>query len=98
MEPSAWPVPPPFMWQCTRCTDLLQQVILHAITAAGSGSFAEQLTLARHIVADHPDDVPGPHGADCSLCTHYAKHGDVDLWEEHRARDLFMPARAARRM
>ncbi|NMO33712.1 hypothetical protein HG826_08965 [Streptomyces sp. GMY01] len=94
METSPWPVPPPFMWRCARCTDLLKKLITRS--SAGPGSFYEQLTLAKHIVADHPGEVPEPHGEDCALCAHYAKHGDTSLSEEHRVRSLFMLPGAAR--
>lgn len=93
---SPWPVPPPFMWECAQCTDLLQLLIVRADSEPGC--FSEQLHLAKHIVAQHPDEVPASHGANCSLCTHYAKHGDAGVWEEHRARGLFMPTGAARLM
>jgi len=90
---SPWPLPPPFMWRCGRCTILLDRLIRRSTTEPGSSH--EQMTLARHITTDHPDEVPETHGADCALCTHYAKHGDIDLWAEHRARSLFMPPGAA---
>ncbi|MGW4319807.1 hypothetical protein ACWEMW_11485 [Streptomyces sp. NPDC004684] len=98
METSPWPVPPPFMWRCARCTDLLKKLITRS--SAGPGCFSEQLAVAVHVADAHLEDVPPPH-ADCAICVGYQEradaHADVQRhWAEHRARDLFLPEDVAR--
>jgi hypothetical protein len=91
------PVPPPFMWECPQCTRLLRQ--LDRAWDNPEGCFWEQLTVARHVAKEHPEDVPAPHLDHCELCPEYARRQDDDLtdvWVQHRARDLFMPSSIAR--
>jgi len=90
------PPPAPFMWACDECVRLLR-AFGNKVTA-DAGCFYEQLALARHIVEDHPDQVPAPHTRNCDRCPRYASRraDDGDLWAEHRARDLFLPEVVAR--
>ncbi|WP_435270625.1 hypothetical protein [Streptomyces sp. 1222.5] len=89
------PVPPPFMFSCAECTTLL--LALARKVVADDGCFLEQLAVARHIAAEHPDDVPEPHTGGCNQCPKYWKQPDAaDAWAEHRARDLFLPEPIAR--
>ncbi|MFG3154210.1 hypothetical protein ACGF7W_19450 [Streptomyces sp. NPDC048219] len=99
MDSLEWPVPPPFMRNCVVCHALATALVDKAESPVGC--FAEQVTLARHIVRDHPDRVPEPHTDGCALCPDYAKRNDGDpagVWAEHRTRDLFMPTHVARLM
>ncbi|MEU0076165.1 hypothetical protein ABZ027_42585 [Streptomyces sp. NPDC006332] len=99
------PVPPPFMWACRRCADLL--IDIATATALSTehdlydGTVRCQLMLAGHLAAHHLDAIPEPH-TDCPRCDFYAKQPDrqhfESLWAEHRARDLFLPAEVARLM
>lgn len=96
------PLPPPFMWACRRCTDLLIDLALAAALSACSdlhdGVARHQVVVAGHLVDSHLDEIPGPH-TDCPRCAFYeTRSGTADLWAEHRARDLFLPARIARLM
>lgn len=99
------PVPPPFMWACRRCAELLLDIAVAAALAPEhdhhDGSARRQLLLAGHVAHEHTDEIPEPH-EDCPRCAFYAKQpaerGVDDLWAEHRARDLFLPASIARRM
>lgn len=91
------PPPAPFMWACEECVRLLR--VFGEKVAADAGCFTEQLLVARHIVADHPDEVPAPHTRNCDRCPGYASRDNDacgDLWAEHRARDLFLPEAIAR--
>lgn len=91
------PPPAPFMWGCDECTKLLKA--FGEKVAADAGCFYEQLAIARHIVEEHPDQVPAPHTRNCDSCPRYADHDDGDPggpWAEHRARDLFLPEAVAR--
>lgn len=90
------PPPAPFMWACDECTRLLKD--LGEKVTADSGCFSEQLAVARHIVDEHPAQVPDPHTRGCGRCPQYAKtDGDPGVqWAEHRARDLFLPEAVAR--
>lgn len=91
------PVPPPFMFACGECTQLLRN-LAEKITA-DAGCLYEQFAVTKHIVAAHPDDVPAPHSRRCDLCPSYAERPkDAHLWAEHRARDLFLPPAIARLM
>ncbi|WP_217166721.1 hypothetical protein [Streptomyces sp. AC512_CC834] len=103
MSLTGWPVPPPFMWACEGCAELLW-LLAPAYTAdeadPGRDHVARlQLTLSRHLVDEHPAEVPEPHADGCPLCETYARRADAPvekLWAEHRARGLFLPAVAAR--
>ncbi|TBO59211.1 hypothetical protein EYS09_13265 [Streptomyces kasugaensis] len=91
------PVPPPFMWGCPECARWLLR--LGRQWDAPEGCFWEQLHVARHITAAHPDDVPPQHLDGCDLCPYYARRKDdaaALMWAQHRARDLFMPPSIAR--
>ncbi|MFM9464175.1 hypothetical protein ACKI1K_15160 [Streptomyces scabiei] len=63
-----------------------------------AGSFLLQLHLAKHLVSEHPEEVPAAHSDGCELCTVYIAKEDEQLAAEHRARDLFMPREVARLM
>ncbi|MCX4813673.1 hypothetical protein OG601_24040 [Streptomyces sp. NBC_01239] len=92
-----WPVPPPFMFGCQDCVDLL--IALKEAINSPEDSLYEQVDVAEHIVMAHPDQVPAPHTKDCALCPMYQRRKGVDLgalWAQHRTRDLFMPESAAR--
>jgi hypothetical protein len=101
------PVPPPFMWACRRCAELLDELAIAAILTTKNdlydGALRCQLLLAGHLAAEHRDGIPSPH-EDCPRCAFYEKQPDIqrqhfdDLWAEHRARDLFLPASVARLM
>lgn len=96
-EGESLPVPPPFMFGCAQCTKLLCN--LAAKNKASAGCFSEQLLIAEHIVAAHPDDVPEPHSRRCNLCPMYARRPDAaEEWAQHRTRGLFLPAVIARLM
>ncbi|MFJ6982581.1 MULTISPECIES: hypothetical protein [unclassified Streptomyces] len=92
------PPPPPFMRACGTCTSLLRT--LADAYAAPPGGWVEQLAVARHIAAEHPDEVPPPHsdGDGCEICPHYAHadDGTATLWAEHRTRQLYLPERIGR--
>ncbi|WP_416978675.1 hypothetical protein [Streptomyces sp. T028] len=91
------PPPAPFMWGCGKCWRLLRA--LGRKVTADAGCFTEQLAVARHIVENHPDEIPAPHTRGCDRCPGYAARNDGDpgeLWAEHRARDLFLPEAVAR--
>lgn len=92
------PPPAPFMWGCNKCWRLLRA--LGRKVTADAGCFTEQLAVARHLVEDHPDQIPAAHTRDCNRCPDYAyaaRRGDPGgLWAEHRARDLFLPEAVAR--
>lgn len=91
------PVPPPFMFACDMCTELLRN-FGHQVRA-DAGCFTEQLLVAKHIAEEHPDAVPESHADECDLCPRYAgRPEDAQLWAEHRARDLFLPEPIARLM
>lgn len=100
------PVPPPFMWDCQRCTQLLLTLpvarVLSSHADLHDGSARCQLMLASHLAHEHPDEIPDPHQDDCLRCAFFAKQpperGIDDLWAEHRARGLFLPADDARRL
>ncbi|RAJ59346.1 hypothetical protein [Streptomyces sp. SID69] len=92
---AALPVPSPFMFTCDGCWQLL--VLLAKRVREDAGCFTEQVNLARHIAAAHPDEVPKPHGRNCPLCPKYAElPADAGNWAQHRARDLFLPEHVAR--
>jgi hypothetical protein len=97
------PVPPPFMWSCRPCAELLvdlaQAYLLdHELY---DGAVRCQLLISNHLATAHPSEIPEPHDG-CPRCDHFAKwaeqQGMHDLWLEHRARDLFLPAAVARLM
>lgn len=92
------PVPPPFMWACDDCTELLR-ALAKTITA-DAGCLYEQLAVAQHITQEHPDAVPVPHTHRCDQCPRYAERADKETpsgsWAEHLARDLFLPEAVAR--
>ncbi|MFI5801055.1 hypothetical protein [Streptomyces sp. NPDC051677] len=91
------PPPAPFMFGCAECVKLL--TAFGEKVTADAGCFYEQLAIARHIVEEHPDQVPEPHARNCDRCPRYASRSDGDpggLWAEHRARDLFLPEPIAR--
>ena len=97
-----WPFPPPFMWACDTCTELLQQFPSAIATAEADpfydGAVRLQFALSRHVVSAHPGEVPAPH-PDCEWCKDYQRRGGGDsaqVWAEHRTRDLFLPAAMAR--
>lgn len=93
------PIPPPFMWACRECVRWLLR--LARFWNDPDGCLWEQLQTARHIAADHPEDVPPEHPDGCELCPDYASRDDGDaalVWAQHRARDLFMPPSIARQM
>lgn len=98
-----WPVPPPFMWCCHGCTDLLDMAP-GAESADERDAYTDcllrlQLALARHLVREHASEIPEPHTDDCELCERYAinePEDELKVWAEHRARDLFLPADLAR--
>lgn len=92
-----WPVPPPFMWSCEDCAELLQQLgDARTYPSLFGDEYARaQLLLSVHLAAGHRDAIPEPH-AGCWRCDHYERHGDTDIALEHRSRDLFMPASLAR--
>jgi hypothetical protein len=96
-----WPVPPPFMWTCAQCASLLAELAENFARAEDDvyddSPLRTQLTLSRHIAAEHPSAVPEPHGDECGLCASYGTWGDRPvIWAEHRARDLFLPEAVAR--
>ncbi|MFH8528095.1 hypothetical protein ACH4GE_06670 [Streptomyces tendae] len=103
MSLADWPVPPPFMWACEQCAELLY-LFAPAYTAdeadPGRDHAARlQVTLSRHLADEHSDEVPEPHSDGCPLCASYARAADprdAVLWAEHRARGLFLPPAAAR--
>jgi hypothetical protein len=91
------------MWVCAVCTDLLRRApgAEAADNANPYGDFLVrlQIHLARHVADGHPEAVPEPHTDGCKLCEHYRRRNDGDpanVWAEHRARDLFLPAGTAR--
>ncbi|MEU8599439.1 hypothetical protein [Streptomyces parvulus] len=103
MSPDGRPVPPPFMWACEQCAELLWlfESAYSADKAVPDRDHAARLqdTLSRHVAVDHPSEVPAPHTDGCAHCGHYARQDDprdVVLWAEHRARGLFLPPVAAR--
>ncbi|MFE9018970.1 hypothetical protein ACFYNL_10415 [Streptomyces sp. NPDC007808] len=97
------PVPPPFMWACRECAHFLTELGIAFTLAAGhalyDGSVRCQLLLAAHLASRHAGDVPDRH-QDCAPCDYYRQRAETqgieDLWLEHRARDLFLPAEDAR--
>lgn len=99
------PVPPPFMWNCPRCShllvDLADSITMSAESELYDGALRCQMVLAGHLAAEHPGEIPGAHEG-CERCAYYATQPDGrcidDLWLEHRARDLFLPADVARLM
>lgn len=100
------PLPPPFMWACTSCTDLLMSLAtatdITVQDALYDGAVRAQLMISMHIVAEHRNAIPDPHD-DCQRCAHYAKQQSAvqrldEIWAEHRARDLFLPPTIARLM
>lgn len=94
-DEEALPVPPPCMFECGECAGLLRS--LAEKIKADAGCFTEQLAVAAHIAAAHPEDVPAPHTRGCDQCPTYAKRPeDAQLWAEHRARELFLPEAVAR--
>ncbi|WP_329214756.1 hypothetical protein OG352_05085 [Streptomyces sp. NBC_01485] len=96
IEDQPLPPPAPFMFGCDECVRLLRA--FGEMVTADVGCFTEQLAVARHIVDDHPGEVPPPHTRNCDRCPHYAAYADDrgGLWAEHRARDLFLPEAVAR--
>lgn len=96
------PVPPPFMWACSRCADLLTELATVSALAASEalyeGAVRCQIMLAGHLAHCHPGEIPEPH-EDCRRCDYYSKwadsQGSHDLWLEHRARGLFLPPESA---
>ncbi|MCX3064185.1 hypothetical protein [Streptomyces beihaiensis] len=98
MDPSdedSLPLPPPFMFGCGDCARLLCR--LARKIDADDGCLTEQLVLAKHLAVAHPDCVPVPHVGGCEPCAYYADHPEAaDVWAEHRARSLFLPAAVAR--
>lgn len=98
-----WPLPPPFMWVCGICIDLLHKApgaeVRDLNCPYGDALLRLQFTLATHLVADHPTEVPEPHTDGCALCRTYASRGvgkADQVWAEHRARGLFLPESVAR--
>ncbi|MEU6441334.1 hypothetical protein [Streptomyces sp. NPDC047046] len=93
-----WPVPPPFMWSCSTCVLLLVRMVL--LAESEGDSIRPECDLSRHVVEDHPEEVPPPHYGDCIVCPEYALYDDPvavsRLWAEHRVRELFMPPEVAR--
>ncbi|MFJ6985081.1 MULTISPECIES: hypothetical protein [unclassified Streptomyces] len=81
---------------CGTCTSLLRD--LANAFAAPPGGWVEQLVVARHIAAEHPDEVPPAHLEGCEICPQYARadSGTAPYWAEHRARELYLPERIAR--
>ncbi|MET9252818.1 hypothetical protein [Streptomyces sp. NPDC003717] len=77
---SSLPVPPPFMWTCSTCRSLLDDL------AAGfdytradplfDGAVNCQIALAEHIAAEHAASVPTPHTDGCPLCEAYERDDD----------------------
>ncbi|MEU1403724.1 hypothetical protein ABZ471_15375 [Streptomyces sp. NPDC005728] len=89
------PIPPPFMFGCGECTELL--VTLGERVGMDGTFIPEQIAIAKHIVTAHPEEVPPPHTRRCGQCPKYAVRPDAaDRWAEHRARDLFLPETIAR--
>ncbi|MFC9932449.1 hypothetical protein [Streptomyces sp. NPDC127190] len=77
------------------------QLLLSLATAmhAPAGCFSEQVLIAKHIVAVHPDDVPEPHSRHCNVCPMYARRPEAaEEWAQHCTRDLFLPPHIARLM
>ncbi|PZT70547.1 hypothetical protein DN402_20125 [Streptomyces sp. SW4] len=100
MRPEALPVPPPFMWACQRCSDLLLQLgdglEAAAVDPCDDSAARAQIYLASHLAISHSDAVPAAH-QDCAHCDRFARFADSpELWAEHRARSLFLPPEIAR--
>jgi hypothetical protein len=97
-QPLHWPLLRPPLTTCDTCRDLLDDLMIVMLHDESDSAFLAQILVARHIAAEHRDVVPPPHTDGCHLCAHYERHGDNGLWNEHRARGLFLPEATARLM
>ena len=97
-QPFHWPILRPPLTTCDTCRDLLDDLMIVMLHDESDSAFLAQILVARHDAAKHPDAVPLPHTDGCHLCAHYERHGDSGLWNEHRARGLFLPEATARLM
>jgi hypothetical protein len=103
--PSNLPPPPPFMWACQACAEMLVDLSdAFALTNrhwSCDSALRLQMKLADHLAREHPSEVPPAHAdEDCETCAFYRKQLDRenfdDLWAEHRARWLFLAPEIAR--
>jgi hypothetical protein len=85
-----------FMWNCKECRTTANALLDVWESPGLAGCFLPQLLLAKHIVSEHPEEVPAVHSDGCELCAVYIAPEDAQLSAEHRARDLFMPREVAR--
>ncbi|MEV7793442.1 hypothetical protein [Streptomyces sp. NPDC087512] len=97
------PLPPPFMWACALCVEMLDALTdaydMAAVDPFHDGAVRAQIALSRHLSVEHPGEVPDPHEDGCWICASYAHiPADALLWSEHRARGLFLPPDTARLM
>ncbi|MER5770895.1 hypothetical protein [Streptomyces sp. NPDC001985] len=79
-----WPLPPPWMWGCQKCTDLYKAMkhVLEVLDEAHrrgkpdadydfmDSAVASQIRLAQHIATGHPGDLPAYDHA-CTTCMFY---------------------------
>ncbi|MFD7503113.1 hypothetical protein ACWC5C_18325 [Streptomyces sp. NPDC001700] len=100
-----WPLPPPWMWGCGKCTDLYRamkqapKLVDAALEELGPGIDCDphdsivstQIRLARHIATRHVSELPEAD-EECERCVSDAS-GNLPavLALEHRARHLFAP-------
>ncbi|KAB2376991.1 hypothetical protein [Actinomadura montaniterrae] len=94
------PTPPAWLLACVVCSDLHELYRSHLTAGRQAATLTVQEELARHLVADHLDQVPG-YVPDCSACGEWravaADASDAarlvaaeDL--RHRAMHLFAPS------
>ncbi|MEU8685303.1 hypothetical protein [Streptomyces sp. NPDC048611] len=100
-----WPLPPPWMWSCQKCTELYKAMkrapeAVDAARKAGEPGVdydpldtvvSTQIRLARHIATQHAADVPALDPS-CDRCT-WDQQREIPpvLVLEHRARHVFAP-------
>ncbi|MEU0839020.1 hypothetical protein ABZ370_06060 [Streptomyces sp. NPDC005962] len=100
-----WPLPPPWMWGCDKCTDLYRamkqapKLVDAALEELGPGTDCDphdsivstQIRLARHIATRHVAELPEAD-ENCERCVSDASGSlPAVLALEHRARHLFAP-------
>ncbi|MEV3925908.1 hypothetical protein [Actinomadura coerulea] len=93
------PVPPDWLLACVVCVDLYELYRVHLTAGRQAATLTVQEELARHLVADHLDQVPGylPGCPACAEGRALAAHvGDavmIAVAEDlrHRAMHLFVP-------
>ncbi|MFE4575797.1 hypothetical protein [Streptomyces chartreusis] len=97
------PTRPSFMESCQECGTLLDDLVKAWVRAAHNplydGALRVQIVLSRHLAVEHTEALPEPHSDGCEACARFERYGSpVVFWQEHLARDLFLPAELARLM